>query len=139
MKMQLSNPLSRIFDAVTRSQHTHTTHQHSTDIDYDDTLEILANERRRYTLEYLADKPADESLSVSDIATYVAAQENDCTADELSSQQRERVYIPLIQQHLISMDGVVIEYDTDRRVVVPTETPSRLWRAYCSFQRSLTG
>jgi len=46
--------------AATRARqccHTIESHQRSTAIDYEETLETLTDERRRYTIEFLADQP----------------------------------------------------------------------------------
>jgi len=101
-------------------------------------MDILSSGRRRWAIEVLADHPPDSTVPVSDLAEEVAARENDCSVEELTSAQRERVYIALVQTHLISMDGYV-EYQEDRKTVTPTETPARLWQAYRAFQRSLDG
>lgn len=138
MKMQIRNPISRIREAVTRTRHSHTSQSQVTPIDHSDAMDILASERRRWAIEYLADQSPDDVVTVSDLAEAVAAKENDCTVKELTSKQRERVYIALCQQHLVTMEDVV-DYDKDRKEVTPTETPARLWSANTAFQRSLNG
>lgn len=102
-------------------------------------MTILSSDRRRWAIEYLADQPADSTVTVSDLAEFVAARENDCTVEELSSKQRERVYISLVQSHLITMQGSVLGYDEDRKSITPTNTPARLWAAYRAFCETLNG
>ena len=94
---------------------------------------------RRWAIEYLADQPPDSTVTVSDSAKLVAVRENDCTVEELDSKQRERVYIALVQSHLIKLQIMFLEYDEDRKVITPTESSVRLWNAYTVFQRSLDG
>lgn len=136
MKMQICNPVSRIKAAITSTRHSHTSQSHVTPIEPSDAIEILSCARRRLAVQYLADQPPDETVTISDLSEHVAARENGCTVKELSSTQRERVYVSLYQTHLITMDSI-IDYDRDRGTITPTETPARLWSAYTAFQRSL--
>ena len=137
MKMHIRNPINRIRDIVTN--HSHVSQSHVTEIDIEEALALLDSERRRHTIEYLADQPPDKPIPVSDLAEAVAAMEHDCTVDALSSQQRKRVYISLHQQHIPALDTDVVEYDPDRQEVTPTEIPNRIWRAFSAFERALTG
>ena len=67
-------------------------------------------------LKYLDDVGGDATLDT--IAEHVAAEENDIDTNQLSSQQRKRVYIGLYQVHLPKMDDLgIIEYDQDRGTV----------------------
>ena len=82
---------------------------------------LLADKRRRYTLHYL--KQRREPVAVRDVAEQVAAWENEKDIDEITSQERKRVYIALYQSHLptLKKEGVV-EYDADRGVVNLSES-----------------
>ena len=83
------------------------------DLSTSETFEILKNRRRRAVLKYLDDVGGHATLGT--IAEHVAAKENDIDTNQLSSQQRKRVYIGLYQVHLPKMDGLgLIEYDQDR-------------------------
>ncbi|WP_312908289.1 DUF7344 domain-containing protein [Natronosalvus caseinilyticus] len=99
----------------------------------------MSSDRRRWAIEHLADQPPDDVVTVSDLAEAVAARENDCTVNELSSKQRERVYISLCQQHMTILEETIVDYDHDRKTITPTETPARLWIAYQSFCETLDG
>jgi hypothetical protein len=79
---------------------------------------------------------ARATITLSTLAEHVAARENSCTVRELSSQERERVYVALYQSHLDTLDEI-IEYNNDRKTITPTSTPTRLWMAYQAFQREL--
>lgn len=130
------NPLSRIKSAI-----TFTHHNHASDLtlpDHGDAIEILSCARRRWAVEYLAEQPPDETVTISELSEYVAARENDCSVVDLSSKQRERVYISLYQTHLITLDPI-IEYNRDRGKIIPTEAPERLWGAYQDFCTELDG
>lgn len=129
MKLKINSLIDRFKSAITSSDHTHRSQSHVTLIDHSDALDILSSERRRWAIEVLADHPPDATVTASDLAEEVAARENDCSVAELSSKERERVYISMVQTHLISMDDIV-DYREDRKTITPTETPQRLWRAY---------
>ena len=82
MKMHIHNPISRILDVVTN--HSHVSQSHVTSFDLDEALSLLNSERRRNTIEFLADQPPDTPIPVSDLAEAVAAMEHDCTVDALT-------------------------------------------------------
>ncbi|MFA9517308.1 hypothetical protein ACERIT_08840 [Halopenitus sp. H-Gu1] len=138
MKMQICNPVSRIKSAITRARHSHTSQSHVTPIDHSDLIDILSCTRRRWAVEYLAGQPPNEVVTISDLSEHVAARENNCTVTELSSKQRERVYVSLYQTHLLTMEEL-IDYNRDRGTITPTEAPERLWTAYRAFCETLDG
>lgn len=82
----------------------------------DEIFHVLQNERRRNALRYLQGK--DEPVRMRDLAEQVAAWEHDTTVVQLSSTQRQRVYIPLYQSHLPKLDEMgVITYQQNRGIV----------------------
>lgn len=85
----------------------------------DDTFHILQNERRRRVLRYLSN--AEGPVDMRDIAEQVAAWEHDTTVQQLTSDQRQRVYIALYQSHLPKLaDFGLITYNRSRGVVERT-------------------
>lgn len=87
----------------------------------DQLYDLLADTRRRYALHYL--KQSAEPVDVGELAEHVAAWENDKPVEELSSQDRKRVYISLYQSHLPTLDeNGLVDYDDDRGRVELTET-----------------
>ncbi|ADJ13729.1 DUF7344 domain-containing protein [Halalkalicoccus jeotgali] len=85
----------------------------------DDTFHILQNERRRRVLQYLSD--TEGTVDMRDIAEQVAAWEHDTTVQQLTSNQRQRVYIALYQSHLPKLaDFDLITYNRSRGVVERT-------------------
>lgn len=55
------------------------------------------------------------------VAEAVAAWEHDKSTRQLSSDERQRVYIPLYQSHLPKLDDHdVIHYNQDRGLIEPT-------------------
>jgi hypothetical protein len=81
----------------------------------------LSQKRRRYALHYL--KQRDEPIAVRDLAEQVAAWENEKRVEELTSQERKRVYIALYQSHLSTMDTEgLVDYDEDDGTVVLSDS-----------------
>ncbi|AGN01568.1 hypothetical protein L593_08115 [Salinarchaeum sp. Harcht-Bsk1] len=78
--------------------------------DRDEVFDLLSNHRRRYTLHYC--KQAEEPVTTSDLAETVAAWELDKEVNELSSDERKRVYTSLQQTHLPTLaDAGMITYE----------------------------
>lgn len=93
----------------------------------DDVYHLLQNQRRRGVLRCL--RGADEAVEMGDVAEQVAAWEHDTTVRELTSSQRQRVYIALYQSHLPKLDEAgVVEYNQSRGHVTPTARIDRLTR-----------
>lgn len=83
----------------------------------DDILYILQNKRRRAVIRYLK-RRGEKSATLGELATHIAAKENDVVASQVSSCQRKRVYVSLYQSHLTKMDDFgVIDYDRDRGTI----------------------
>lgn len=82
----------------------------------DEIFHLLQNGRRRMVLEYI--RGTEEPVRMREIAEQVAAWEHDTTVEQLTSDQRQRVYIPLYQSHLSKLDKAgVIEYQQNRGIV----------------------
>lgn len=85
----------------------------------DDIFEILSNHRRRMVLYQLQE--VGTPIAVNELAEHVAAMENEVSVDELTSQQRKRVYVSLYQTHLPKMAQMsLIEYDQEEGLVALT-------------------
>lgn len=92
------------------------------DVSDDVIFDILRNRRRRIALEHLRTKGIGTRVSLDELATTVAARENDCTQEELTSKQRKRTYVALKQSHLPKLaDAGVIDYEPDRGWIALTE------------------
>ncbi|SFK76972.1 hypothetical protein SAMN04487950_1005 [Halogranum rubrum] len=90
-------------------------------LETDDLFHILQNQRRRRVLEHLQDHDAGEQVDMRDIAEQVAAWEHDTTLQQLTSNERQRVYIALYQSHLPKLDEKgIIEYNQSRGFVERT-------------------
>lgn len=91
----------------------------------DVVFDLLKNRRRRLVLGYLVD--GSEPCSLSDLAEYIAAVENEKTIEEISTSERKRVYVGLYQGHLPRLDDAdVVHFDDDRGTVTIGENASQL-------------
>ncbi|MFH5802266.1 hypothetical protein [Haladaptatus sp. CMAA 1911] len=86
---------------------------------------LLQTPRRRYALQYL--KEHDTPVEMRDLAEQVAAWENETNVQALTSDERQRVYIPLYQSHLPKLDEEgIIEYNQSRGTVKRTKLADQL-------------
>lgn len=89
------------------------------DISKDELFRILSSSRRRYIIYFL--HQAEGDVSLGDLATRIAAKENDRPTDEVTDSERQRVYISLYQTHLPKLEeSGIITYDEDERIVSMT-------------------
>ncbi|ADB60068.1 hypothetical protein Htur_1176 [Haloterrigena turkmenica DSM 5511] len=92
------------------------------ELSQDEIFHILQTNRRRDVIAYLLDRAETDPVKMRDIAELVAAKENETTVENLTSTQRQRVYIPLYQSHLPKLDEEgIIEYDKPRGIVRPSD------------------
>lgn len=77
---------------------------------------VLRNKRRRYALHYL--KQREGGVSVGELAEQIAAWETETPVLDVSSGDRKRVYISLLQSHLptLAEAGMVVFDDEDSTV-----------------------
>ncbi|WP_458185070.1 DUF7344 domain-containing protein [Haladaptatus sp. NG-WS-4] len=86
------------------------------DLSKEDVFTALGNERRRYAVHYLLRDEGD--VEIGDLAVQIAAWENGKGVEDITPQERRRVYNALQQVHLPKMDEVgIIQFDADRGVV----------------------
>jgi hypothetical protein len=96
-----------------------------TELTQDDVFEILSSPRRRYLLYYLRQR--QEPVELTDLAEHVAAWENGIDPDELTTQERKRVYVSLYQTHVPKLDDAgVVDYDADSGMVRLTQRARRI-------------
>lgn len=69
-------------------------------------FEILQNERRRYVLQYF--RQYEGPVSLGELANHVAAWEYRTSLEDVTSEQRKRVYTTLQQTHLGRMEDAGI-------------------------------
>ncbi|ELY59632.1 hypothetical protein C493_04908 [Natronolimnohabitans innermongolicus JCM 12255] len=85
-----------------------------------EVFEVLRNQRRRYVLQYL--KQDSRPVELGDLTQQVAAWEYETTPDEVTPEQRKRVYTTLQQTHLPKMDesGILV-FDSDEGIIRATD------------------
>ncbi|RRJ33653.1 DUF7344 domain-containing protein [Halocatena pleomorpha] len=82
----------------------------------DRIFEVLKNQRRRRTLQYLVER--DNPVTIGALAEHIAALENDTTESALTSRERKRVYVGLYQCHLPKMDDTgAVEFNKARGTI----------------------
>ncbi|MCD2203017.1 DUF7344 domain-containing protein [Halobacterium sp. KA-6] len=87
----------------------------------DELFDVLSNRRRRYAAHAL--KAVDSTAEIGDVAEQVAAWEYGVDVDQVSYEERKRVYTALQQSHLPKMDDVgVVNFDKNRGTVEPTDS-----------------
>lgn len=90
--------------------------QSDRELSRDDIFDILYNSRRRKVLRYLREN--EGTATASELAEFIAAEENDTTVEQLSSYDRKSVYVGLYQNHLPKMATAgVIDYNKNRGTV----------------------
>jgi len=86
----------------------------------DELFQILSNSRRRYIIYYLSQ--GGNELSLKSLATKIAAVESDVSESDITSDERQRVYISLYQTHLPKLEEAgIVTYDEDERTVALTD------------------
>ena len=94
-------------------------------LDQDVIFDVLSSSRRRYVLYYLSQY--DDPVELPTLAEEVAAWETESTVEELSSQERKRVYVSLYQTHVPKLEEVgLVEYDQDTGEVSLTDQSSQI-------------
>jgi hypothetical protein len=116
----------------------------------DELFEILSSTRRRRIIYYLAVE--GPQLTLNQLATKIAAVETDTPEAEITSDERQRVYISLYQTHLPKLEeAAIVTYDDEERTVSLTDdiredgffwmetepAPSRPWHRYYTVLAAL--
>lgn len=98
----------------------------SNQIDDSDVFEVLSNQRRRYALHYLMQRP-DESVEMGELSTQVAAWEHGVDPQTVTYDQRKSVHTSLYQYHAPKLDETgLVEYDSRGGVVELTDSAADL-------------
>lgn len=109
----------------TKSQDSNQGSTGGENINYDDCFDLLSNHRRRFVLHYMKRNGQDAKLS--DLSEQIAAWENGIDMDDISYDQRKRVYTSLQQVHLPRMDDMdVIDFDDRQGVAALSDSVQEL-------------
>lgn len=78
----------------------------------DVVFDLLSSSRRRFVLYYL--RGQEGPVELSELATELAAWENDTAVEDVTERQRKRVYVSLYQTHIPKLqEAGIISYDSD--------------------------
>jgi DNA-binding transcriptional ArsR family regulator len=87
----------------------------NTELTQDVLFDILSSARRRFVLHVLN---AEGELELTELAEHVAARENEVDVEDLTKQERKRVYVSLYQTHVPKLrDAGLVDYDEETQVV----------------------
>lgn len=90
------------------------------ELSQDVIFDVLSSSRRRYVLVYLSQR--EEPVQLPALAEEVAAWEMETPVEELTSQERKRVYVSLYQTHIPKLEEVgLVDYDQDSGEVSLTD------------------
>ncbi|MFO7927218.1 hypothetical protein [Natronomonas sp.] len=96
----------------------------STTLPQDTAFDLLSNGRRRLLLQRLQ---GTDGVELGELATELAAIENDVPPEELSAQQRKRTYVSLYQTHVPKLENAgVVTFDSESGIVGPTDRVDEL-------------
>jgi hypothetical protein len=108
--------------AATAAGHSAGTPPEQSGIDHDELFEVLSNQRRRFAIHYLKQRP-DERVEMGELSRQVAAWELEVDPEQLSYEDRKTVHTALYQHHAPKLDEAgMVEYDASRGEVGLTET-----------------
>lgn len=94
-------------------------------VDRETVFEALGNARRRRVLHYLLQR--QRPVQLPDLSRQLAAWENGIARDEVSSDQRKRVYTALRQVHLPKLDEMdLVAFDRDSGRIAPTDRTAEI-------------
>lgn len=107
----------------------------TTVLDLDHVYESLAHPRRRYLCYTLLE---DTEWSLTDLATKVAAWENEVPEHAVSDDQRDKVYVSLYHVHVPKLvDLGVLSFDEWTETVTPAENAEQVLTALQAMGASL--
>lgn len=86
----------------------------------DELFHILRNRRRRFALHYLKREP--QPVEIGALATQIAAWENEVSPEEVTSEQRRRVYNALYQTHLQALEAAGLVHVDGHEVELTEDT-----------------
>lgn len=102
----------------------------------DELFELLSSARRRFILFYLQQNPMPIELQT--LAEELAAWENETAVDDLTPQQRKRVYVSLYQTHIPKLEELgIISYDSDSGYITLENSPEQIMSILGEREREL--
>lgn len=85
-----------------------------------EAFDILSSDRRRHVLHFLLSHK--DGTDIGELSRQIAAWENGESLDQVTADERRRVYVSLHQTHLPRMDEAgVLDYENSRDTIELTE------------------
>ncbi|RQG95098.1 DUF7344 domain-containing protein [Natrarchaeobius chitinivorans] len=104
-------------------------------LEIEPVYEALGHSRRRYLCYTLLE---DTEWSLTDLATKIAAWENDVSEHEVTENQRDRVYVSLYHAHVPKLvDESVITFDEATETITTAEHAEQVMTALEGLGASL--
>jgi hypothetical protein len=93
----------------------------------EDVFQAVSNSRRRRVI--LSVDRVEHGVDANQLSIEIASRENAIDPSKMTGQQRSRVYVNLVQDHLITLDELnVARYDPRSKLVESTDTTASLAR-----------
>ncbi|WP_136601784.1 DUF7344 domain-containing protein [Salinigranum halophilum] len=95
----------------------------------------LGHSRRRYLMYALVENP---QWTLTELATKLAAWEDDCHEDDVEPHRRDEMYISLYHSHIPKLvDEGVVEYDPDEETIAQSTHAEQVLNALAGAGGSL--
>lgn len=92
-----------------------------------DVFQAVSNSRRRRVI--LSVDRAEEGVDANELSVEIASRENAVDPSKVTGEQRSRVYVGLVQNHLDRLDDLdAARYDSRSKLVKPTDATAPLAR-----------
>lgn len=89
-------------------------------IEYDTVLDLCRDQQRRIVLAVLADQ--QRSLTLNDLVKTIIKHNHHRSVTAVSGDELSRIRLSLFHEHVPALEAAsVIDYDSDRELVEPTE------------------
>ncbi|WP_218011997.1 hypothetical protein [Natrinema sp. CBA1119] len=93
----------------------------------EDVFQAVSNSRRRRVI--LSVDRVENGVDANQLSIEIASRENAIDPSKMTGEQRSRVYVNLVQDHLITLDELnVARYDPRSKLVKATDTTAPLAR-----------
>ena len=112
----MSDAILRVFDGGGTERHMATTTP--TTPSRGDVFSLLSNQRRRYAVR--ACQELETPVELGELAEYVAARECEKPVEQITSEERRRVYSSLQQRHLDKLEAAGV-IELERKTITPTQ------------------
>jgi hypothetical protein len=93
----------------------------------EEVFQAVSNSRRRRVI--LSVDRAEDGVDANELSVEIASRENAVDPSRVTGEQRSRVYVGLVQNHLETLDDLdAARYDSRSKLVKPTDATAPLAR-----------